>query len=208
MDRSKNAIALFDKLAKLYESKYMNVDLYREGLDLFCGQIPKKNPEILELACGPGNITKYLLQKRPDLKIFGTDLAPNMIALAKANNPEAEFGLMDCRNIKQLAKKYDGIMCGFALPYLSKEEAIQLIADTANLLHPKGILYLSTMSDDYSKSGIEAASTGDKTFVYYHQADYLTKALEENCFKIILSKYQDYPLKKGITDLIIVAQKE
>lgn len=208
MDRSKNAIALFDKLAKLYESKYMNVDLYREGLDLFCGQIPKKNPEILELACGPGNITKYLLQKRPDLKIFGTDLAPNMIALAKANNPEAEFGLMDCRNIKQLAKKYDGIMCGFALPYLSKEEAIQLIADTANLLHPKGILYLSTMSDDYSKSGIEAASTGDKTFVYYHQADYLTKALEENGFKIILSKYQDYPLKKGITDLIIVAQKE
>lgn len=208
MDRSKNAIALFDKLAKLYESKYMNVDLYREGLDLFCGQIPKKNPEILELACGPGNITKYLLQKRPDFKIFGTDLAPNMIALAKANNPEAEFGLMDCRNIKQLAKKYDGIMCGFALPYLSKEEAIQLIADTANLLHPKGILYLSTMSDDYSKSGIEAASTGDKTFVYYHQADYLTKALEENCFKIILSKYQDYPLKKGITDLIIVAQKE
>lgn len=208
MDRSKNAITLFDKLAKLYESKYMNVDLYREGLDLFCGQIPKKNPEILELACGPGNITKYLLQKRPDLKIFGTDLAPNMIALAKANNPEAEFGLMDCRNIKQLAKKYDGIMCGFALPYLSKEEAIQLIADTANLLHPKGILYLSTMSDDYSKSGIEAASTGDKTFVYYHQADYLTKALEENGFKIILSKYQDYPLKKGITDLIIVAQKE
>jgi len=39
--------------------------------------------KVLELACGPGNITKCLLSKRPDLEILATDIAPNILELAK-----------------------------------------------------------------------------------------------------------------------------
>ncbi|MGZ4044449.1 MAG: class I SAM-dependent methyltransferase, partial [Bacteroidia bacterium] len=112
-DKNKNAVQIFNKLAKLYESKFMNVNLYGDTFDFFCDNIKKQNAEVLELACGPGNITKYLLNKRSDLKIFGTDLSPNMISLAKTNNPTTEFAIMDCREIGNLNKKYDAIMCGF-----------------------------------------------------------------------------------------------
>jgi len=132
-----------------------------------------------------------------------------MIALAKINNPQAEFRLMDCRDISLLGKKFDAIMCGFCLPYLSKEEAIKLIGDAGQLLKHSGVLYISTMEDDNSKSAFKKGSSGDEIFMNYHEADYLTKALIENDFKIIDLRRQDYPEKDGtITkDLIIIAGK-
>lgn len=209
MNKTQTAVEVFNKLAEHYQSKFMDVGLYAETLDLFCNSIAKQNANVLEFACGPGNITKYLLNKRPDLKILGTDLAPNMIELAKANNPTAVFQVMDCRDIGKLTKKYDGLMCGFCLPYLSKEETIKLIADVSKLLKPEGVLYISTMEDDYSKSGLKKGSTGDEIFMNYHQADYLIAALKENSFKIIELKRQDYPTQEGTktTDLIILAEK-
>lgn len=208
MDKSKIAVDIFNKNANLYQDKFMDVNLYGKSLDLFCSTL-KKDAEILELACGPGNITKYLLDKRADFKILGTDLAPNMVALAKINNPTAEFKVMDCREINKLEKKYDAIMCGFCLPYLSKEEAIKLIADASQLLKAGGVIYISTMEDDYAKSAFKKGSTCEEIFMHYHQADYLTQALKENKFMVIDLKRQDYPEKDGTktTDLILIAEK-
>lgn len=188
----------------------MDVSLYHDSFDLFLSHIPKQNAEILELACGPGNITKYLLNKRPDLKILGTDLAPNMLELAKKNNPQAEFQLLDCREILSLEKKFDAILCGFALPYLSKEEAMKLIDDAAKILNAGGVIYISTMEDDYSKSGIKKGSQGDEIFMHYHEAAYLQKTLEENGFEILDLRRQDFhPENEEMkaVDLIILAKK-
>lgn len=209
MDKTEIAVDIFNKRANEYQDKYMDVALYGDTFDLFCSRITKKNADILEIACGPGNITKYLLTKRPDLKILGIDLAPNMIELAQKNNPEAEFRVMDCRDIGRLDKKYDGVMCGFALPYLSKEESVQLIGHVAGLLKPDGIFYLSTMEDEYDKSGFRQSSRGDRMYIHYHQADYLTDALQENGFNIIDIRRKVYPMQDGpeTTDLIIIAGK-
>ena len=211
MSKTKNTIKIFDQFAKRYQEKFMDMDLYLPSYDMFCSFVEKENAEILELACGPGNITKYLLSKRPDFKILGSDLSSKMIELAKTNNPEAEFQVMDCRDIGQMDEKYDAILCGFGLPYLSKEEALKLIADASTLLNPHGVLYLSTMEDDYSKSGFQGASFGgeDQLFIHYHQADYLTQALEDNGFKVLELQRQDYPEQDGTTtiDLIILAEK-
>lgn len=208
MDNNKNAVEVFNKLAGHYQNKYMNVDLYGKSFDLFCNSIKKENATVLEIACGPGNITRYLLNKRPDLKIFGTDLAPNMVALAKINNPEAEFEVMDCRKIGMIDKKYDAVMCGFCLPYLSKEEAIRLITDAAALLNSGGIFYLSTMEDDYSKSRLQTGSTGDQVFMHYHEGAYLVEALTKNSFRINHLQRQDYPDgETKTTDLLIIAEK-
>lgn len=209
MDHTKIAVDIFNKLADCYQDKFMDVSIYHESLDLFCNAIAKENAEILELACGPGNITKYLLEKRSDFKIIGTDLAPNMIALAKSNNPTAHFQLMDCRAISSLPKKFDGVVCGFGLPYLSKDEAIQFIIDSSQQLNKKGVLYISTMEGDNSKSGFKTGSTGDQMFQNFHQADYLTKVLEENHFNIshLLRKEYFYN-QQETTDLIIIATKQ
>ncbi len=209
MDNSQKAAAVFDKWANAYQAKFMNVNAYAVSLDLFCENMIQQHAKILELACGPGNITHYLLHKRPDFSILGTDLSPNMVALAQANNPTATFEVMDCRDILSLNKKYDGIMCSFCLPYLSREEAIQLIVDAAVMLNTNGILYISTMEDDYAKSGIEKGSKGDEIFMHYHQADYLIAALTQNGFAILHTERQSSVATNGkeTVDLILIAEK-
>lgn len=208
-DKTKIAVALFDKLADRYQDKFMDVGLYADSLNLFCDNITKPNASILELACGPGNVTKYLLGKRPDFKILGTDLAPKMIELAKANNPSATFRLMDCRDLSKVSKTYDGIVCAFCLPYLSKEETQKLIADAYHKLEQDGLLFISTMEDNYETSGWEKGSSGDAIYMHYYPADFLLTALQTNGFTIIDEgrKKYDGPKKVPVTDLLLIARK-
>ena len=209
MDKNKIAVDVFNKLAKTYQDKFMNVDLYKDSFDFFCQNIKNKNGDILELACGPGNITKHLLDKNPTLKILGIDLAPNMIELAKVNNPTAEFQVMDCRNIETLNKKFDAIMCGFCLPYLSKKETSKLFFDASLLLKSGGLFYLSTMEDDYSKSTFKKGSSGDEIFMHYYSFDFLKEELNKNHFQILHFEQKKYiHNEEKTTDLIIIAQKD
>lgn len=183
----------------------MDVSLYSQSLDLFCSLIKTENASVLELACGPGNITKYLLDKRPDLNILGTDLAPRMLELAKENNPSAEFAIMDCRQISSLTTKYEAVLCGFGLPYLTMEEARKFIKDVSERLLSGGVFYLSTMEADYNNSTmVTSPTTGDKIFIHYYQESDLKSMLEESGLRLLNLERK---LNNEDIDLILVAKK-
>jgi 2-polyprenyl-3-methyl-5-hydroxy-6-metoxy-1,4-benzoquinol methylase len=208
MDKSKAAVEVFDRRATEYEAKYMDVSMYGSTLDLFCSLVKSHYPSVLELACGPGNVTRYLLDKRNDLNILSTDLSPRMIELAKQNNPEADFLLMDCRKVNDLEQQFDAVMCAFCLPYLDKVEALQLIKNCSQILDSGGVIYISTMEDVESRSGYETSSYGDTCYINYHQADYLVKALKANGFTVKELTRQEYVSAKiPTTDLILIALK-
>ncbi len=207
MPHTLSAIDVFDKNANLYQDKFMNVDLYKESLDFFVDNLNSKSASILELGCGPGNITRYLLNQNPDLKITGTDLSVNMLELAKKNNPSAKFQMLDCRDLHKIKDKYDALVFGFCLPYVTKEEAIIMIHDGAKILNPGGLLYISTMEDDYTKSELQTGSTGDAVFIHYHQEDYLRETLLKEGFQIAHLSRKKYVDGNGrdVVDLILIA---
>ncbi len=208
-DNAHKAAAVFDKHAHHYAERFMDVSLYSNLLDILCNNIVA-NGTVLDIACGPGNIARHLLHRRPDLQLTGIDLAPTMVALAQANNPQAEFRVMDCRTIAALPADYQAVVIGFAMPYLSKEEALRLIADAAHLLTTGGLLYISTMEDDYSKSGIQQSSKGDEVYMYFHEADYLLPAMSLHGLTIIDEQRITYADAKGgmVVDLCVVARKD
>ena len=209
MDHTKTAVDVFDKRAEIYAAKFMETSTYHDSFNQFCNALRLK-ADVLELACGPGNITKYLLSVRPDLRLVATDLSPNMLAIAGRNNPRATCRIMDCRNVAVEPITYDGVLCGFGLPYLSKEEAVKLIADVSCILKREGVFYISTMEDDYSKSGIEKSSQGDEVYMHYHEEDYLVEAILRNGLKVLHMQRVDYRGDNGVktTDLIIIAGKQ
>ncbi len=207
-EKNKIAVGIFDKLATMYETKFMDVSLYAESLDALCTFIPSKAPEILDLGCGPGNITKYLLAHRPDLRVLGVDLAPGMIDLAIKNNPMATFQVLDGRKVKELKHRFDAIVCGFLLPYLNKEETLQLLTDCIGQLTSNGILYLSTMEDSYEKSSWKKGSSGDELFMHYHESEYLLEALKDmGCEILHIKRYNYIHGEEPTTDLVLIARK-
>ena len=102
----------------------MNVKMIDWSYDLLGRHLNNNDARIFEIGCRLGNITKYLLSKSNESKIHATNVSPNMIALAKKNNPTTTFEVMDCRNIRQIKTTFDAIVIGFCLPYITKEDFI------------------------------------------------------------------------------------
>lgn len=211
LERYKTTFRTWDKVALAYQINFRDIDLYDDTYDTFCRLIQKPGAKILELGCGPGNITKYILGKRPDFEMEAIDISSNMIKLAKENNLTVHFKILDCRNIHTLNDQYDGIMAGFCLPYLAKADVSKLITDCAYLLNKGGILYFSTIEGDYTNSGYETGSQGeDQMYVYYYPEDYLKEKLEINAFDLVDLKRKEYLKSDGTISryLIFIAKKK
>jgi trans-aconitate methyltransferase len=204
------AIRVFEAHARHYAERFKDVSVHHASLDRFTGLLPK-GAEVLELACGPGNVTRYLLQVRPDLRILGTDLAPSMLDIARTEVPTATFQLLDQRAIATLQRRFHGIVCAFGLPYLDAQEAADLFRDAAQALHPGGALYLSTMEDDPARSGFVMPSSGEgeAAWIQYHRSEDLRAALEQNGFAVVEHAHATSPVSaaKGDKDLVLVAQR-
>lgn len=208
MDRYKETFETWNKIANLYQDKFMDLSLYNETYDFFCDALTKSQLNIFEIGCGPGNITKYLLSKNPNLRIKGIDIAPKMVELAQLNNPSANFEVMDTRKLEEVNKKFDAIMCGFCLPYLSETDCSKLLYDADKILSENGILYLSFIEGQSSQSGYISGSTGDRTYFYYHSLKFVKNQLLKNHFGIIKSFEIEYP-KDDTFEIhtIIIAKK-
>ena len=210
MDQTQNVINVFDSCAKDYQNKYMDIRSYIPSIDLFCASIKGERPNILELACGPGNITSYLRETHPKYSILGTDISSNMLTLARKNVPSVSFAELDCRNISNISGLFNGILCGFGLPYLSKEDASQMIHDSFDLLETEGILYLSTMQGKYEDSKMTKSSDGaHEVFIYYHEKAFLQAALESAGYFVLktIELVTNGPNGEA-NDLVIIAKKQ
>lgn len=200
----------WDKIASLYEEKFMHLEIYNHSYDFFSDILVLKNSTILEIGCGPGNIAKYLLSKRPDFKLEGIDVSESMIGLAKKNNPNADFKVMDCRDIHELTTTYDGIICGFCLPYLSETDSAKLIENCNKLLNANGVLYLSFVEGNAELSGFQTNSTGDRIYFYYHPLESLKKILAKHNFNISKQVEIDYEKSNQQKEIhtVLLAQKK
>lgn len=209
MDIYKETAETWNKIASLYEDKFMDMPYYNESYDALCNLIQTTNPNVLEIGCGPGNITKYMLNKRPDFKIIGIDVAPNMVELAKKNNPEAEFILMDSRDILSLNKKFDAIICGFCIPYLIEIDCQNLCNDCSTLLNQEGLVYMSFVHGEPSQSGFQTNSAGDRMYFHFHHREKVESWMIASGFEMVKSFKVKYPKANDQFDVhdILIARK-
>ncbi len=185
---NKDAItqATYNKFAQDYWEKVASLEQYNASYDTFCELLPQK-AKVFEMGCGPGNLTQYVLHKRPDLQYTASDMAPNMLALAKKHNHNAHFLLLDCREIATLHQKFDAIIGAFVIPYLNKAACAALISDCAKIVTPNAVLYLSIIEGDETQSGFEQTSFSgkDQVYVHYYQEAFLRECLSKNGFEVL-----------------------
>jgi len=206
-DENRKAVRLFNEVAQRYDAKFSPMTIYDATYDHFLSRIPPDG-KVIDVACGPGNMTRYFLSKRPDLDIFGIDLAPDMIALAKRNNPAARFEVMDMRNLSDIHELFDGICCGFALPYLPDTGIRIFFEDTFRMLNPGGIAYFSAIE---GQDEVRIDTSGDgrhKLSVHTHSEKTLTAWLKHAGFTDLDWHRVVYAASHGEeTHLIVIARK-
>jgi SAM-dependent methyltransferase len=184
----------WNQVARLYQEKFAGLHLYDEGYDAFCRLLTQKRARLLELGCGPGNLTQALLNRRPDFQILGLDGAPEMLRIARELVSDARFELADVRDLSAYPGPFDGIVSGFCIPYLSPEELPRHISDLSGRLDTDGILYLSFLEGDPANSGWVHGSTGHAMEFFYFQKSFMRNLLAVN--NLLVEMEMDFPFPR------------
>lgn len=210
-DQYQQSVERFNEFATEFERGFMELSLYDKAIESFCSTISVTGPKILELGCGPGNVTRRIKSHLPDAQITAIDMAENMISLARKNVPYVDYKVMDVRCIDQLKGPFDAIIAAFVLPFLSYDDCSDLLAKISTLLQPEGKLYLSTMEGTPEQNGFESTSFSGENkihFTYYRETFLKTQLAFVN---FSVSNFVKQPYIRNnvplLTDIIIFAQK-
>lgn len=84
-----NAVKVFDDAAMSYSNTIGKLQNYNHTYDYLL-TLMKENQLVLDLACGPGNISYYLLT-RIKINIIGIDLSKKMLKIAQNLMPDQMF---------------------------------------------------------------------------------------------------------------------
>ena len=209
MDHCEISAGAFHNLAHRYRDKFMDLTMYDEFYGNFCDLLPQGRARVLDAACGPGNVSRFLIARRPELDLLGIDLAPRMVELARQAVPAARFLVHDCRRLTELELRFDGIISAFGLPYLLPEEAAAFIRAAGAVLDSGGALYLSMMLGNSQDSGLTTCSSGEPVYVHYHSEEHILGSLEACGFSVIQRTHLPSPsaASKPTNDLIVISKK-
>lgn len=209
LDNTRLTIETYDRCAGAYEARFMDITPYKQTFDAFLRHVHDSG-SLLDLGCGPGNVSRYLLSQRPSLALVGVDLSEEMIRIARRNVPQARFEVKDIREIDFPNASFDHVVASFCLPFLYNEEAEALIGTLARITSKGGCIYLSTMMGSGSGYETTSFSGSHQMFFNYYTKDFLDGLFGRNALTVLEYTTQEYVVAGSptLTDMIYILRRD
>jgi ubiquinone/menaquinone biosynthesis C-methylase UbiE len=162
-------IAHIDDPTEFYASGAKSLSqIFPEGLE----QIPK-NGFVLEIGCGKGRVTRALAKSRPDLRVFGVDVAPSMIDHAWKENAEfrnMSFVVGDGNTLSMFPDMlFDRVYSFIVFQHLPRHITGQYIAEAGRVLKPGGRLTFQVQQRSETQE-VDPPWNNFRSIRYYTQA--------------------------------------
>lgn len=211
-----NNLDAYNESAESFDKKIASLANYNEAYNVLASCL-KPGDDVLDTACGPGNISRFLDKKVPELKFTMMDLSQEMLKISKKYLPNAEILCGDICSFS-LGKKFDAVVNGFGLPYLSPEEACRHFEAVYNHLKPGGIYYLSFMNVNeknhpdenfYTQTEHPSFNPVSTITVTYYSQNVIEKQLKAKGFSMLRKWNLDYKEPDGsiTTDVVLILKK-
>ena len=199
----KNTFTTYNSIADKYEEKFPGKNKF---IDVFNKMLPK-NATIIDVGCGTGYDTKYLLQKGH--KVKSIDASSKMLKIAKKNAPKHKFYLCDIKKIKFRPNSADGIVAGFSIIHLSKKDNVIIIRKFHRILTDSGLLYLALQEGRGEKTLYEPLDPRRKIFVNFYITDEIKNVLKISGFKVVFLRITGHKSKYEFKNnkIFIIAKK-
>lgn len=139
----------FSKAATTYDSV---ASLQRDIGETLLQRIPMCNPlKVMDLGCGTGYFTDKLSQRFANAMLTGLDIAPGMLAYARAHRGLTDVSWV-CADAEQLPahlENYDLIFSSLAIQWC--EDITALFASIHRALANNGVAFIATLGPDTLK---------------------------------------------------------
>lgn len=197
-----NIQKMYKKYAGKFDEKIASLTIYNDSYNYLLTLL-QEDSVILDLACGPGNVSSYIKKYKPGLSITGVDISEEMIGIAKSRIKDGRFLVKDICEV-EFQDYFDCVICAFAIPYLDLGEIDHLAKIINRSMRSTAIFYISFMEGE--KKGFEKTSfTGnDELFVYYHPKESVFELLQQASLSVIKEFEIDYPEMDGSTTKEII----
>ncbi|VFA93302.1 Malonyl-CoA O-methyltransferase BioC [Nocardia farcinica] len=140
--------AAYDAVAELYTDMARDVlaanPFERSALAVFA-ELVGDGP-VADLGCGPGRLTGYLADA--GLDVFGIDLSPRMIEIARAEYPALRFEVGSLERVGLPADALAGLLAWYSLIHLPPERVPAVLDEFFRVLRPGGHALLGFQAVD------------------------------------------------------------
>jgi|SRR5581483_4856552 len=130
----------YDQIAEDWNKEHKDSTWWVAGTDKFISFL-KPGARVLDIGCGPGIKSKYLLDK--GLDIVGIDFSEKMIEIAKREVPLGKFYVKDIYDLKSFDEMFDGIFAQAVLLHVPKNRIKEVLKNLVAKLNTQGCFYVA-----------------------------------------------------------------
>jgi len=199
-DKSKLAVSTYEKIADIYTKQYFNDLTDASYIDKFLEKLPPK-AKILDVGSGPGQFTKYIMDKGYD--VIGIDFSKEMVSTAKKMVPNGDFHFMDMRKLEFEDNTFDGLLVAYSLIHIPSEDIPQTLKGFHRVLKPQGYLEIIAQKGEADKVIDEPFMPSEKMFFNFFTKERLKKFLQDADFEIDYQFEADSQDPDSVSDKVI-----
>ena len=200
IDKTQLAVSTYDKIAQKYSDTYFNDQSDLKYIEKFFSMLPK-NAEVLDVGCGPGTFTQYMIKK--GFKVEGIDMSKSMLVIAQKKVPKATFKIMDMRKLTFSENHFNAILCAYSLIHIHTKELDEVISGFHRVLIPGGILMIIAQKGEPDKIIDEPFLPTEKMFFNFFNKNKLTHLLTKSGFKVEYEKEVPCKDQDTVSDAVI-----
>jgi SAM-dependent methyltransferase len=196
----------YDRLAEEYArhifDELAGKPFDRELLDRFAARVG--DGRVCDVGCGPGHVARYLHERGSD--VFGIDLSPEMVQLAKKLNPGIDFRVDDLRALQLADGCLAGIVAFYSVIHVPAERLVAALGELRRVLQPGGRLLLAVHEGREIRQPGELWGIPISLEFNFFTRDQLTASLLESRFSIEEIVHRaPYPDVEAETDRLYVS---
>jgi len=176
-----------DALAEVYASRLAHVmdrlPADRAVLGMFCDLVLGNGAgaEVGDVGCGTGRLAPYLAAR--GLVPHGVDLSPEMIRVARRDQPGFRFDVADLRELPFGDASLAGVICWYSLMYCAPAGRPRAFGELARVVRPGGYLATAFKAGDgeVRRGGVTLGAGFD---VYWLSPDQMQRYITDAGFSV------------------------
>lgn len=182
MERNKAYSSAASEYKSFFINELQKKSLDRKLFDLFYDKVVNRG-KVLEIGCGPGEISNYLWMK--GLDITGIDYSAEMINTAKEFNSSIDYKVGDVFNLDYENETIAGIAAPFLIVNFDADEVAEAFKEINRVLIQNGVFLVTFhIGNDETSVYENFLNKGKKISFTFFKLETIKRILNETGFQI------------------------